>query len=73
MKQEFTKELLDNIVTRLKDSLRPEAIYLFGSYASGQATEDNCLIMLSIQDTQFLNLKSPKKSGRSLGNSATDL
>ena len=48
MKQEFTTELLDKIVTRLKDSINPETIYLFGSYASGQATEDSDIDLLAV-------------------------
>ena len=48
MKQEFSKELLENIVARLKDSISPEIIYLFGSYASGQATEDSDIDILAV-------------------------
>ena len=48
MKQEFTTELLEKIVARLKDSINPEAIYLFGSYASGQAKEDSDIDLLIV-------------------------
>jgi predicted nucleotidyltransferase len=53
MKQEFTTELLEDIVAHLKDAIHPSTIYLFGSYASGQANEDSDIdLLVVVPDTQ---------------------
>ncbi len=44
-------DLVDRLVRRLADRLRPERIVLFGSYASGQPAEDSDIDMLIVLDT----------------------
>ena len=48
MKKELTTELLEDIASRLKNAIDPVTIYLFGSYASGQATDDSDIDLLAV-------------------------
>ena len=67
MKQEFTKELLEKIVAHLKDAISPETIYLFGSYASDQATEDSDIdLLVVVHDTKKSLLDITVEGRRSL-------
>jgi uncharacterized protein len=46
--KELPEGLLDEMVRRLVDALRPERIYLFGSYAYGTPTQDSDLDFLIV-------------------------
>ena len=42
---------ISNIVYRIVSSVSPDKIYLFGSYATGQANENSDIDLLVIKDT----------------------
>jgi predicted nucleotidyltransferase len=46
--KELSAELLDQIVERLVDALRPEKVYLFGSHAYGSPHRDSDLDLLVV-------------------------
>ena len=48
MLQAFSPELIDDIVRNLINSLNPEQIILFGSYAYGEPNEDSDLDLLIV-------------------------
>lgn len=48
-----------NIITRIATGFQPDKIFLFGSYAIGQATEDSDIDLLVIKDT---NESRPNRS-----------
>jgi len=64
VKTEFTSELLEDIVSRLKDAIKPEKIYLFGSYASGQPNEDSDIDLLAIIPDTDKSLRDIAVKGR---------
>jgi len=41
-------KLLDEITKRLAESIHPERIYLFGSYAAGKADDDSDIDLLAV-------------------------
>lgn len=45
------KSTISNIVYRIANSIYPDKIYLFGSYATGLANEDSDIDLLVIKDT----------------------
>lgn len=45
------KKDINNIVSQIKNSINPEKIYLFGSYASGKITENSDLDLLVIDNS----------------------
>ena len=50
--KEFSKELCDEIVSRLASTLHPVKIYLFGSHAYGNADQDSDVdILVVVADT----------------------
>ena len=46
--KELTDNLLEEITMRLAGSIRPEKIYLFGSYTTGRADNDNDIDLLAV-------------------------
>lgn len=51
--RELTEELLDQIKARIVKAIEPDMIYLFGSYAMGQADEDSDLdLLVVVADTE---------------------
>lgn len=50
----ISKEKADLVVEKIRESVKPEQIYLFGSYVSGKAGEnsdlDVCIIKDNVQD-----------------------
>ena len=48
--QPVTDELLEDIVARLVEALHPQAIYLFGSHASGKAHPHSDVDLLVVVD-----------------------
>jgi predicted nucleotidyltransferase len=42
---------ISNIVFRIASNILPDKIFLFGSYATGQATEDSDIDLLVVKDT----------------------
>ena len=42
---------ISNIVFRIADNTHPDKIFLFGSYATGQANEDSDIDLLVVKDT----------------------
>ena len=48
MLETFSPELIDDIVNNLVNSLNPEQIILFGSYAYGEPNEDSDLDLLIV-------------------------
>ena len=48
--QPVTDELLEDIVDRLVEALHPQAIYLFGSHASGKAHPHSDVDLLVVVD-----------------------
>ena len=46
--RELTDNLLGEITQRLAQSIQPERIYLFGSHAAGNATEDSDVDLLAV-------------------------
>jgi len=57
----LTEELLTRIVDTIVKEADPEQVYLFGSYARGQATDDSDLDLLIVEKDGF----GPEKSRRS--------
>jgi predicted nucleotidyltransferase len=45
------KKTISNIVYRIVSNINPDKIFLFGSYATGQANEDSDIDLLVIKDT----------------------
>lgn len=43
-----TEDVLENLTTRIVDALRPERIYLFGSYAYGTPDPDSDIDLLVV-------------------------
>lgn len=59
--------LLDKIVEQLKSELKPESIYLFGSYTWGFPNKDSDFDLLIIaDDSKESNLKRTRRAYRSL-------
>jgi len=46
--KELSTKLLDEMTKRLAESIRPERIYLFGSYAAGRADTDSDIDLLAV-------------------------
>jgi len=46
-------ELIREVLERIKERFRPEKIILFGSYASGNATEESDLDVLIVAETDL--------------------
>jgi predicted nucleotidyltransferase len=44
----LTHNLLDEITSRLVESIHPKLIYLFGSHATGQADQDSDIDLLAV-------------------------
>ncbi|HID26999.1 MAG TPA: nucleotidyltransferase domain-containing protein [Methanosarcinales archaeon] len=49
----ITQEQIDDLVQKIIENYHPEKIILFGSYASGNATDDSDLDLLIVKDTSF--------------------
>jgi uncharacterized protein len=49
----LSKRDIEEIRDRIAQELNPEKIYLFGSYASGEAHEDSDVDLLIIMDSQL--------------------
>ena len=50
--RELTEKLLEEITRRLAESIRPERICLFGSYATGNAAADSDVdLLVVVRDT----------------------
>jgi uncharacterized protein len=45
------KKTISNIVIRIATNIHPDKIYLFGSYATGQANEDSDIDLLVVKDS----------------------
>jgi predicted nucleotidyltransferase len=45
------KSTISNLVYRIATNLNPDKIYLFGSYAKGQETDDSDIDLLIVKDT----------------------
>jgi len=45
------ESVISNIVKRIAANVNPDRIYLFGSYATGQANEDSHIDLLVIKNT----------------------
>ena len=51
-------ELINEIVQRLVNALKPEKIYLFGSHAYGQPNDDSDVdLLIVVEDTDIPNRK----------------
>ena len=46
-------DTINDIINRIKDRFRPKKIVLFGSYATGDATEDSDVDLLIVADTDL--------------------
>ncbi len=42
---------ISNIISRIASGFQPDKIFLFGSYASGQANDDSDIDLLVVKDT----------------------
>jgi len=51
---------VSNIGELIVNTVQPESIWLFGSYARGQATSDSDIDLLIIEKNSFAN-RSPRK------------
>jgi uncharacterized protein len=47
----INKTTISQIVRKIATTIKPEKIFLFGSYATGQATEDSDVDLLIIKNT----------------------
>ena len=64
MRTEFTSELLKDITKCLKSTINPSAIYLFGSYATGQANEYSDIDLLAVIPDTDKSLREIAIEGR---------
>jgi uncharacterized protein len=61
-----TKEQIDEVVKRIRDSYHPEKIILFGSYAYGNPTEESDLDILIIKETALPRYRRGREVRRCL-------
>ena len=58
----ITQEQINEVIKRILESLKPQKIILFGSYAEGKATEESDLDLLIVKESnlpsRFLNRKA---------------
>lgn len=72
--KELSADLLDEITSRLIDTLHPVMIYLFGSYATGQADRDSDIDLLAVvPDTNRPNREIAIEGRNSLSSLAIPL
>jgi predicted nucleotidyltransferase len=62
--RELTKNLIDEIIKRLTESINPEKIYLFGSYATGKANQDSDVDLLAVVPDTERSLREIAIEGR---------
>ncbi len=49
----IAKDVLEEMVRAIVEAVKPERIYLFGSVARGEATEDSDIDLLIVEDDNF--------------------
>jgi len=62
--KETSTELLDEITKRLAESIHPERIYLFGSYAAGNADQDSDIDLLAVIAETDKSTRDVARKGR---------
>ena len=62
--KELPRELLDEIVRRLVEALRPVGIYLFGSHAAGAADRDSDVDLLVVVEEPDAATRELARRGR---------
>ena len=55
------KKILDEIVLKIVDNYKPEKLLLFGSYASGNETENSDLDLLIVKDNDLPRYKRSRE------------
>lgn len=62
------EELLDEVTQRLVDTFAPEAIYLFGSHAWGEPSEDSDLdLLVIVSDSELEPVERAQQAHHALG------
>jgi predicted nucleotidyltransferase len=61
---ELSTKPINEITRRLKDTLHPLKIYLFGSHATGQADEDSDIDLLAVVPDTEKSLREIAQQGR---------
>jgi predicted nucleotidyltransferase len=62
--RELTENLLEEITKRIANSIQPERIYLFGSYAAGRADDDSDVDLLAVVPDTEKSLRQIAIDGR---------
>lgn len=62
--KELSTELINEITSRLSDTLHPSRIYLFGSHAAGRADEDSDIDLLAVVPDTEKSLREIAIEGR---------
>ena len=62
--RELTESLLEEITKRLAESINPDKIYLFGSYASDRADDDSDVDLLAVVPDTERSLREIAIEGR---------
>ena len=71
----YSQEKINELVSQVKEASQPDKIYLFGSYASGKATETSDLDLLVVDNSsreknklalEISNLLFPREYGLEL-------
>ena len=62
----YSEDNIKKVVNTIRDSIQPDKIYLFGSYAAGNPKEDSdidiCIIKNNVQDKNEELVKVKKKA-----------
>jgi predicted nucleotidyltransferase len=65
-KPKEVEEYLEKVVEKLKSTVSPYKIVLFGSYAKGEAKPDSDIDLMVILDNDYIPKDSPERSERNL-------